>query len=150
TRPQVQVEAVPLARRETPERADAARRDRSQAMAPDGQKYRDENREKEGVNSTESGLQFRVLTQGEGPIPARTDRVHAVGTCRDRAFALGQYAELQTRFGAIHTLFLAVFIAVFLAVGGHGLGTIAACGVRPLGGFTPGQGDGFYLHLRPG
>ena len=39
-------------------------------MAADGQKYLDENREKEGVNSTESGLQFRVLTQGEGPIPA--------------------------------------------------------------------------------
>ncbi|HBY5179116.1 TPA: peptidylprolyl isomerase, partial [Klebsiella pneumoniae] len=73
--PQVPVEAVHRALREIHERADAVRRERFQAMAADGQKYLDENREKEGVNSTESGLQFRVLTQGEGPIPARTDRV---------------------------------------------------------------------------
>ena len=60
--PQVPVEAVHRALREIHERADAVRRERFQAMAADGQKYLDENREKEGVNSTESGLQFRVLT----------------------------------------------------------------------------------------
>ena len=88
--PQVPVEAVHRALREIHERADAA----------DGQKYLDENREKEGVNSTESGLQFRVLTQGEGPIPARTDRVRVHytgklidGTVFDSSVARGEPAE---------------------------------------------------------
>ncbi|MDO2366857.1 FKBP-type peptidyl-prolyl cis-trans isomerase, partial [Escherichia coli] len=53
-----------------------------------------------GVNSTESGLQFRVLTQGEGPIPARTDRVRVHytgklidGTVFDSSVARGEPAE---------------------------------------------------------
>lgn len=46
--PQVPVEAVHRALREIHERADAVRRERFQAMAADGQKYLDENREKEG------------------------------------------------------------------------------------------------------
>lgn len=53
-----------------------------------GQKYLDENREREGVNSTESGLQFRVLTQGEGAIPARTDRVRALHRRTDRRYRI--------------------------------------------------------------
>ena len=59
-----------------------------------------ENREKDGVNSTESGLQFRVLTQGEGAIPARTDRVRVHytgklidGTVFDSSVARGEPAE---------------------------------------------------------
>ncbi|SUH40191.1 peptidyl-prolyl cis-trans isomerase [Salmonella enterica subsp. enterica] len=66
--------------REIHERADAVRRERFKAMAAEGVKYLEENREKDGVNSTESGLQFRVLTQGEGAIPARTDRVRVAFT----------------------------------------------------------------------
>ncbi len=52
------------------------------------------------MNSTESGLQFRVLTQGEGPIPARTDRVRVHytgklidGTVFDSSVARGEPAE---------------------------------------------------------
>ncbi len=44
-------------------------------MAAEGVKYTAENREKTGVNSTESGLQFRVLTQGEARFRRNTDRV---------------------------------------------------------------------------
>ncbi|WP_254916356.1 FKBP-type peptidyl-prolyl cis-trans isomerase, partial [Salmonella enterica] len=62
--PAVPVDVVHRALREIHERADAVRRERQQEMAVEGQKYLDENREREGVNSTESGLQFRVLTQG--------------------------------------------------------------------------------------
>lgn len=98
--PQVPVEAVHRALREIHERADAVRRERFQEMAADGEKYLEENREREGVNSTESGLQFRVLTQGEGPIPARTDRVrvHYIGklidgTVFDSSVARGEPAE---------------------------------------------------------
>src|SRR5690606_13090799 len=69
TQPAVPVDVVHRALREIHERADAVRRERFEAMASEGVKYLDENREKDGVNSTESGLQFRVLTQGEGPIP---------------------------------------------------------------------------------
>ena len=86
--------------REIHERADAVRRERFQEMAADGEKYLEENREREGVNSTESGLQFRVLTQGEGAIPARTDRVRVHytgklidGTVFDSSVARGEPAE---------------------------------------------------------
>ena len=69
-------------------------------MAADGVKYLEENREREGVNITESGLQFRVITQGEGAIPARTNhvRVHYTGklidgTVFDSSVARGEPAE---------------------------------------------------------
>ena len=68
--PQVPVEAVHRALREIHERADAVRRERFQEMAADGEKYLEENREREGVNSTESGLQFRVLTAFAFTTPA--------------------------------------------------------------------------------
>lgn len=97
--PQVPVEAVHRALREIHERADAVRRERFQAMAADGQKYLDENREKEGVNSTESGLQFRVLTRAKAR-SARTDRVRVHytgklidGTVFDSSVARGEPAE---------------------------------------------------------
>jgi len=98
--PAVPVDVVHRALREIHERADAVRRERQQAMAADGQKYLDENREREGVNSTESGLQFRVLTQGEGTIPSRKDRVRVHytgklidGTVFDSSVMRGEPAE---------------------------------------------------------
>lgn len=52
------------------------------------------------MNSTESGLQFRVINQGEGAIPARTDRVRVHytgklidGTVFDSSVARGEPAE---------------------------------------------------------
>ena len=90
--PAVPVDVVHRALRDIHERADAVRRERFQAMAADGVKYLEENREKEGVNSTESGLQFRVLT--------RTDRVRVHytgklidGTVFDSSVARGEPAE---------------------------------------------------------
>lgn len=54
----------------------------------------------EGVQVTESGLQYKVLTAGEGAIPARTDhvRVHYTGrlidgTVFDSSVQRGQPAE---------------------------------------------------------
>ncbi|WP_085035896.1 FKBP-type peptidyl-prolyl cis-trans isomerase [Cronobacter sakazakii] len=98
--PAVPVDVVHRALREIHERADAVRRERQQEMAVKGQKYLDENREREGVNSTESGLQFRVLTQGDGPIPSRKDRVRVHytgklidGTVFDSSVARGEPAE---------------------------------------------------------
>ena len=96
--PAVPADVVHRALREIHERADAVRRERFQAMAADGVDL--EENHKEGVNSTESGLQFRVLTQGEGSIPARTDhvRVHYTGklidgTVFDSSVARGEPAK---------------------------------------------------------
>lgn len=98
--PAVPVDVVHRALREVHERADAVRMERQKEMAALGQQYLDANLEKEGVNSTESGLQFKVLTQGDGPIPARTDRVRVHytgklidGTVFDSSVARGEPAE---------------------------------------------------------
>jgi FKBP-type peptidyl-prolyl cis-trans isomerase FklB len=98
--PAVPVDVVHRALREIHERADTVRRQRFQAMAAEGVKYLEENAKKEGVNSTESGLQFRVINQGEGAIPARTDRVRVHytgklidGTVFDSSVARGEPAE---------------------------------------------------------
>jgi FKBP-type peptidyl-prolyl cis-trans isomerase FklB len=98
--PAVPVDVVHRALREVHERADGVRRERQQAMAEEGQKFLEENQKKEGVSTTESGLQFRVITQGEGSIPSRQDhvRVHYTGklidgTVFDSSVARGEPAE---------------------------------------------------------
>lgn len=98
--PAVPVDVVHRALREVHERADAVRQERQKEMAADGQKFLDENQKKDGVSTTESGLQFRVIAQGEGPIPSRKDhvRVHYTGklidgTVFDSSVARGEPAE---------------------------------------------------------
>jgi FKBP-type peptidyl-prolyl cis-trans isomerase FklB len=73
--PSVPVDVVHRALREVHERAEAVRQERQKAMAVEGQKFLEDNAQREGVSSTETGLQFSVLTQGEGAIPSRQDRV---------------------------------------------------------------------------
>lgn len=73
--PAVPVDVVHRALRDVHERADAVRQERQKALAVEGQKFLEENAKREGVSSTETGLQFNVLTQGEGAIPSRQDRV---------------------------------------------------------------------------
>ncbi|HLB31270.1 MAG TPA: FKBP-type peptidyl-prolyl cis-trans isomerase [Gammaproteobacteria bacterium] len=48
----------------------------------DGRKFLDENRKKEGVVQTESGLQYKVITKGVGqkPAPGANVKVHYRGT----------------------------------------------------------------------
>lgn len=50
-----------------------------------GTRFLEENKKKEGVVTTESGLQYLVLKQGNGPKPSKTDRVkvHYKGTTID-------------------------------------------------------------------
>lgn len=50
--------------------------------AAEGEAFLAENRAREGVMATESGLQYEVLSEGDGPKPAATDRVrvHYRGT----------------------------------------------------------------------
>ncbi len=40
-----------------------------------GEKFLEENKAKDGVKTTESGLQYKVLVEGNGPIPADSCRV---------------------------------------------------------------------------
>lgn len=98
--PAVPMDVLHRALREMHERADAIRDERTKEMAAEGAKFLEENSQREGVNSTESGLQFRVLTQGEGAIPSRQDRVRVHytgkltdGTVFDSSVARGEPAE---------------------------------------------------------
>ena len=66
----------------------------------EGEKYQMENKAKDGVQVTESGLQYEVISEGDGPKPAATDTVsvHYVGTLLDgtefdSSIARGQPAE---------------------------------------------------------
>lgn len=51
----------------------------------EGKKFLEANKSKEGILTTDSGLQYRVLKQGEGPKPVATDKVkvHYRGTTID-------------------------------------------------------------------
>ena len=40
-----------------------------------GRKFLEENKTKEGVITTPSGLQYKVLVKGEGQVPQKTDKV---------------------------------------------------------------------------
>ncbi len=50
-----------------------------------GAKYLEDNAKKEGVSVTESGLQYKVIKQGDGPKPTAADTVtvHYTGTLTD-------------------------------------------------------------------
>lgn len=41
----------------------------------DGEKFLAENKSKPGITTTKSGLQYKVLNKGTGPVPSETDRV---------------------------------------------------------------------------
>ena len=47
----------------------------AQANLEEGNKFLEENGKREGVTTTESGLQYEVLTEGTGEKPAETDKV---------------------------------------------------------------------------
>jgi len=58
---------------------------KAESAKADGVTYLEENGKKDGVNVTESGLQYEVITEGNGPKPGPTDRVevHYHGTLID-------------------------------------------------------------------
>lgn len=64
------------------EKQQAAVEEKAKAALEEGQKFLAENAKKEGVQVTESGIQYVVLTEGEGEKPAATDTVtvHYKGT----------------------------------------------------------------------
>jgi FKBP-type peptidyl-prolyl cis-trans isomerase len=62
--------------------AEADRSAAAAANAAEGDKFLLENSSKEGVQVTDSGLQYKVITMGDGPKPKATDKVtvHYRGT----------------------------------------------------------------------
>jgi FKBP-type peptidyl-prolyl cis-trans isomerase len=62
--------------------AEQERSTKAAENAAEGDRFLLENRDKEGVVTTDSGLQYKVITMGEGPKPAATDTVtvHYRGT----------------------------------------------------------------------
>lgn len=78
---------------------EAERQELAVKNAAEGEAFLRENRDKEGVKVTESGLQYQVLVEGDGPRPAATDRVrvHYRGTLLngeefDSSYARGEPA----------------------------------------------------------
>ena len=67
----------------------------SAANAEAGAKYLTENGAKEGVVTTETGLQYKVITQGEGDMPGATDNVtvHYRGTLVDGTESDSSYSR---------------------------------------------------------
>lgn len=62
---------------QSPKQQEEARKAAEAAVANKaaGEKFLAENKTKEGVQSTASGLQYKVVTKGSGKTPAATDRV---------------------------------------------------------------------------
>ena len=62
------------------ERAEEAKKNKAE-----GEKFLEENKKKEGIKVTESGLQYKVLKEGDGEKPGPTDKVkvHYKGTLID-------------------------------------------------------------------
>ena len=67
----------------------------SNANLETGQAYLAENAKKEGVTVTESGLQYEVITEGDGPKPTAEDtvKVHYAGTLLDGTEFDSSYAR---------------------------------------------------------
>jgi FKBP-type peptidyl-prolyl cis-trans isomerase FklB len=53
----------------------AAKKAAGEKNAAQGKKFLEENKNKEGVKTTASGLQYKVLKEGSGPTPKATDTV---------------------------------------------------------------------------
>lgn len=76
--------------------------ERADSMARAGKEWLEENKKKEAVQVTESGLQYEVIEKGEGEKPAATDKVRVHyrgskldGSVFDSSYERGQPAEFK-------------------------------------------------------
>ncbi len=74
----------------------------SKANREEGLKFLEENKQKEGVVTLPSGLQYRVVIEGDGPMPKATDTVECHykgtlidGTVFDSSYQRGKPATFQ-------------------------------------------------------
>ncbi|WP_210397231.1 FKBP-type peptidyl-prolyl cis-trans isomerase [Motiliproteus sediminis] len=78
-------QAMQAAQERYQERQQAMVLERAEANQKLGAEFLASNASKEGVVTTDSGLQYKVISEGSGPMPAATDtvRVHYRGTLVD-------------------------------------------------------------------
>ena len=71
--------------KEMMEKQQAAQKEQGEKNKAEGEKFLAENKKKDGVVTTASGLQYTVLKEGTGPKPGLTDKVkvHYHGTLID-------------------------------------------------------------------
>ena len=67
------------------EKQQAEAKQKAEKNLAEGKKFLEENGKKEGVQTTASGLQYKVITAADGPKPSATDtvKVHYTGTLLD-------------------------------------------------------------------
>jgi len=82
---QAAIAAQRAARQEAIEKARQERAAAAETSKAEGEAFLAENAQREGVTVTESGLQYEVITMGDGPKPVKEDkvRVHYAGTLID-------------------------------------------------------------------
>lgn len=80
--PQIDEQTVRTAFTEIQKRIEEAEAQNADVYAKDGEAYLAENAKREEITVTESGLQYEVITQGDGEIPTATSTVstHYRGT----------------------------------------------------------------------
>lgn len=82
---QVAPAELQVAFQEISARIQAQQAERAKTMAADGEKFLAENAERPEITVTESGLQYEIITEGNGEKPSRTStvRTHYHGTLID-------------------------------------------------------------------
>lgn len=83
--PALDLNVVSKALQELSARAEAAQAEAFKALEAEGKAFLEENKKHAAVKETESGLQYEILTEGTGKVPAKTDkvRVHYTGSLID-------------------------------------------------------------------
>ncbi len=98
--PAIEVDEINLALQELYTRAEAARAEAAKAAAADGEAFLKDNALRSEVTVLDSGLQYEIITEGNGEIPTsdKTVRVHyhgelVDGTVFDSSVSRGQPAQ---------------------------------------------------------
>lgn len=83
--PALDINTVTKALQELQQRAEAAQLEAFKALEEEGKAFLAENKKHAAVKETASGLQYEILTEGTGKVPAKTDkvRVHYTGSLID-------------------------------------------------------------------
>lgn len=83
--PEIAVDDINNALRELHQKADEKRKEAATLAAAEGESFLKANAERAEVTVTDSGLQYEIMTAGEGEIPSsdKTVRVHYHGTLPD-------------------------------------------------------------------
>jgi FKBP-type peptidyl-prolyl cis-trans isomerase len=81
---------------------------KAEKVKQDGEDFLAKNKDKAGISTTESGLQYKIETAGDGPVPTASDRVkvhykgmHLDGSEFDSSFKRDEPFEFEVGSGVI-------------------------------------------------